>query len=474
MRTRQNIFCTRSSLLQMREERGSVLPVALVFGSFFLIVFTGLLGYVGAQRHGSVKNSQREEAFNIAEAGIELYRWHIAHELDGKNATQIMNYWNGTPLGIPFYEREYRDPQGQAVGRFRLEVTRPVVGSTVIDVVSTGWNYMSPNVMRKIKVRFRKPAWSEYAVIANSNMRFGAGTEVWGPIHSNGGIRFDGVAHNIVTSSRETYWDSDTSSTRPGVWTSLANPGQVFLAGTSFPVATTDFTALSGDLAVMKQNAINSGVYLPYAGSSREGYHIVLRTNGTMDVYYVGVRGDVSFHISSETFYRNYTIPNDGVIFVEDELTINGTISDKKVTIAAADLTNGSYQRNIYIENDLAYSGYDGTELIGLVAQGSIKVGLYSENDLRIDGALIAQNGNVGRDYYTYFQSPTYYKRNVITLYGAMATNLRYGFSWVCGSTYCSGYNIRNITFDPELIYVIPPYFPTQSSYRMDEWQETQ
>jgi hypothetical protein len=165
-------------------------------------------------------------------------------------------------------------------------------------------------------------------------------------------------------------------------------------------------------------------------------------------------------------------MPANGVVFVEDDLTIQGSISDKKLTIAAADLDQGAKEKNIYIENDITYAGYDGTEMLGLIAQGSIKVGLYSEDDLRIDGALIAKSGNIGRDYYGYFHDPHYYKVDSITIYGALATKFRYGFSWLCDDVYCSGYQTRNIIYDPELMNNIPPFFPTQNSYKMDKWEE--
>ncbi len=454
-------------------QRGSILPLILIFGSFFLTIFTSLLLYIYSQRHLSVIKIQREEAFNITEAGIEMYHWHIISELDGKTAEQVGTYWDGDPLGIPFYEREYKDPQGSAIGKFKLEVIKPEEGSTVIEVKSTGWHYNNPEVKRVVEVKFRKPSWSDYSVLADDVMRFGEGTEIWGSIHSNGGIRFDGIAHNLISSSKETYWDPDTGSWQDGVWTSQPDPNQVFLAGIKYPVPETDFTGVTSDLKEIKDNAQVDGIYLPYAGHSKDGYDLEIKDNGTLDVYKVKSRGSISHHVYSKDSYQNLPFPSNGLIFVEDDATIKGSLNDVQLTIACADLTSGSNHRNIYIENDIKYAGYDGTEILGLIAQGSVKIGLYSEDNLRIDGALIAQNGSVRRDYYSFWDSITYYKRNTITVYGAIATNNRYGFSWLCGGdTYCSGYANRNITYDPELMYNIPPFFPTQNSYKLDMWEE--
>jgi len=60
-------------------------------------------------------------------------------------------------------------------------------------------------------------------------MRFGSDTNIFGPVHSNNGVRFDGVANNLITSSVESYLDPDTNSIKPGVWTSQSNEEEVFL-----------------------------------------------------------------------------------------------------------------------------------------------------------------------------------------------------------------------------------------------------
>ena len=76
-------------------------------------------------------------------------------------------------------------------------------------VESTGYLLDNPNRKRKIAAKFGIPSLSSYAVVANDIMRFGSGTEVFGPIHSNNGIRFDGLTHNMVTSTISQYDDPD-------------------------------------------------------------------------------------------------------------------------------------------------------------------------------------------------------------------------------------------------------------------------
>jgi len=83
------------------------------------------------------------------------------------------------------------------------------MGSTLVKIKSTGSTLADPSVLRKIESKVAKPSIAKFAFAGYDDMRFGQGTEVFGPIHSNGGIRFDGIAHNIVTSGITTYDDPD-------------------------------------------------------------------------------------------------------------------------------------------------------------------------------------------------------------------------------------------------------------------------
>src|SRR3989344_759683 len=52
----------------------------------------------------------------------------------------------------------------------------------------------SSTVERIIRVEMAIPSLAKYATVANDFMRFGQGTEVFGPINVNQGLRFDGLA----------------------------------------------------------------------------------------------------------------------------------------------------------------------------------------------------------------------------------------------------------------------------------------
>jgi hypothetical protein len=88
---------------------------------------------------------------------------------------------------------------------------------------------------------------------------------------------------------------------------------------------------------------------------------------------------------------------------------------------------------------------------------------------LRIDAALVAQNGRAGRYYYN-SSCGTAYQRAKLTLYGMIGSNGRYGFAYTDGT----GYSERDIIYDANLLYGPPPSFPlTSDQYQTISWDET-
>ncbi|HRY62720.1 MAG TPA: hypothetical protein P5056_03045, partial [Candidatus Paceibacterota bacterium] len=122
-------------------------------------------------------------------------------------------------------------------------------------------------------------------------------TEVFGPIHSNGGVRFDGLAHNIVSSALPDYNDPDhyggdefavhthVSPLDPEPPADVPSRTDVFEVGRQFPVPAVDFGKFTNDLSQIKTDAKASGKY--FGSSGKSGYHFVLKTDNTFDAYQV-------------------------------------------------------------------------------------------------------------------------------------------------------------------------------------------
>ncbi len=481
-----------------KNQKGSLMIQAIVFGSIAVVMIGALISWAGANIKAGRVAIYREQALQIAEAGIDYYRWHLAHA--------ATDYQDGTGLPGP-YVHDFLDKDGVKIGEYSLEIVPPQTGFTLVRIRSTGTVVADPTVSRTIETGLAIPSLAKYAIASNSDIRFGEGTEVFGPIHSNGGIRFDGLAHNLVTSSRTSYDDPDhNGAVEFGVHTHLnipvssgtndtfraneapptnpvPNRADVFVAGRQFPVPAIDFLGFTTDLATIKTNAQATGRY--FGSSGALGYRVLFRTDDTFDLYRVNNVTSTPNNCSeattgwgtwsirttngSQTFLANYAIPANGLIFIEDHVWVEGQINSARVTLAAGRFPDNAATRpNIMINNNLLYTNYDGQDVISLISQGNINAGLSSLATLRVDGALVAQNGRVGRYHYS-SNCGTGYNRTRITLYGMIASNLRYGFAYTDGT----GYDERDIIYDANLLYGPPPSFPlTGDQYQIVSWQE--
>lgn len=482
--------------------RGNILLSVLIFASIAVTVLIGLTNW-GATMLKSIRTvSEKEQAFQIAEAGVDYYQWHLAQ--------YPSDYKDGTATSGPYIHHMY-DKNGDLLGTYSLVITPPLPGSTVVKIVSTG-NLASSTISKKIQKTLAIPSLAKFAVVANDNLRFGEGTEVFGPIHSNGGIRFDGIAHNLITSAVATYTDPDVATTEWGVYTTsgqddpipalgpVNNRPDVFIAGRQFPVPGSDFAGMTLGLTQLQTLAQPANGGKEWSASNKKGYQIVFKVvNGvtSYDIYKVnniqatpnncGTDATANSQKSGPKYFQwgtwtikspinnnrslvgNFPIPNNGVIFVNDHVWVEGTINNARVTVAAGIIGNSDPMKdaNITVNSNLRYTNYDGRDSIGLIAQGNINVGMVSANDLRIDAALVAEKGRVGRFYYN--SSCTNSERDSLTLYGMIATYLRYGFAY----TDNTGYNIRNIIYDSNLLYGPPPSFPQASNqYEVISWQQ--
>jgi hypothetical protein len=482
-----------------QDQHGSMLVVVLVATGLFLIMAMGAIELGLLQQKLNIRKVARAQALHIAEAGVNYYRWVLYHD--------PKEYCNketciGAPDYGPYGPYTYTDSAGQNIdGYYELYIIPPALnGSTIVTIKSIGWVADYSNIKRTIEVQCGIPSWSSYSTLANSHMRFGGGTETWGPIHSNGGIRFDGVAHNIITSALLDYDDPDHGGANEfGVHTHVApvdplpdgnNPPEnvpsrpdVFIAGRSFPMLVVSFDLLDNYVTETLTKAEENGLVLDNSGD--EGYHITLNINDTIDIRKVNLitpqcrykngswkKSDTDGIVNETDYIIGTSTPPNGIVFIKDNVWVDGQINGNRITILAFEEPLGGNKTDIIINNDLMYTNYDGTDAIGLIAQRNISVGLFSEDNLQIDAALIAKEGRIGRNYFPCTDdndcSATYCIRDTITINGSLATRNRYGFAWTDGT----GYQTRNLNYDNNLTFIPPPHFPTTGEYSFISWNE--
>lgn len=463
-----------------KTSKGFFLVLVLVLGAIFFAITSAFIGYIVTQSQVVQQRYLLDQSSEIAEAGLNYYKWFLAHYPN--------DVTNGTGLPGP-YVHTYNDPEDGPIGEFSLEVSSSTFCGEVasLELSSTGYTYTDPTISRTITARYAQPTVAEYAFIINSSVWAGADRTIVGPYHSNQGIRMDGTNQSTVTSGL-TDWTCTSSfgcspnQTVDGVFTTTVNANPLLF---SFPSAPINFTGLTIDLAIMKDKAENAGgIYIPQ--STREGYRVEFLADGTYNLYEIRSKENepqgnaYGYHLNkirNARFEGNFTIPdNCPLIFVEDDLWIDGVINGK-VTIAAADLSTSGNDPTIILNDNLTYANENSGILA--VAELDVLIGFEVPDDMEVNGIFVAQNGKFGRNFYDEDDLPAawdqYVRRNSLTMNGTVVSNGRVGTKWVCspGSTYCSGFNYRYNSYDRNLVENPPPLTPNTSDvYEFTEWRE--
>lgn len=473
-----------------------LLVLILIFGAIFLSMLTAFISYIVTQHKAQTQNYNKEQALNIAEAGLNYYKWFLAHYPNDMK--------NGTGLPGP-YVGVYSDPEGGPIGTYSLTIASSTACGQVyaVDITSQGNTYAAPNAGRKVYGRYARPTVAEFAYIINSNVWAGADRTIVGPYHSNGGVRMDGTNNSTVSSGQSTWSCTSTYGCSP-----TATKDGVFGGGVnsdlwSYPSTPINFTGLSVDLAAMKTKAQTVGRYIPKSPAGKYGYRIKFRADGQMEVYivdtvtsYYGYNNDDGWKtesnvIATDHLLATYTVPTAcSVVFVEDKVWLEGVVKNK-ITIAAADLVTAGVDRSIILQGNITYA----TATSGLlaVAEDDVLVGLTVPDAMTLNGIFAAQNGRFGRNRYcgytsggsdelcsNTYQLPSggtnlrpYSKRSSLTVNGTIVSNGREGTKWTSGGTYVSGFSTRFNSYDRKLVADPPPLTPNVSdTYQFIEWRE--
>lgn len=67
------------SSISRTAQSGYLLVLVLVFGSVFFVIASGFIGYIIAENRVIEQRLQFEQAGEIAEAGLNYYKWYLAH-----------------------------------------------------------------------------------------------------------------------------------------------------------------------------------------------------------------------------------------------------------------------------------------------------------------------------------------------------------------------------------------------------------
>ena len=447
----------RGKSLKLPVRKGAYLPVILMASTLFLaysvaIVTISLANIKTARIHNSKITSMA-----IAEAGINYYMWHLSH--DPSDYCDGMTCPAESPYG-PF-THDYKSDYGDTLGTYDLFITPPDEGGSTVVVKSVG-KVDGENPTRTIVAELGIPSFTKFTLMVNgSQLWVGDGEKITGTVHVNGsGMYNEGEITDDASSTEVEY--NGWFGLQPGV----AGPG-IFGGAKLYPVPQVDFNQVDVDILTLRNNARDLGEGDYYASSGRRGYHIVLNTDN-YDVYVVRRYNSYGHYITRENFQGNYSYPSEGIIFFEDNLWIEGKISDQQITLIAADPeANQSQMKRMVVTNPIEYTYYDGTDKIGMITQTDILLARNAPHDMEIDAAMIAKEGEVKINYY-----PGEIKGN-IRVWGSIAHTT--GLVWTyatTGGTILSGYATTETVMDTNNVINPPPQFPTTGAYSILSWRE--
>jgi len=467
-------------------KKGAITTYALVFGAIFSVLLAGLLGFILLQLKQAAQRVAWSESLHIAEVGVNYYRWCLNNGVEGDC----------------LLEKEYEDSSGSPIGKFSLQVTTEnSCGETIArSIVSTGWTYDYPSVKREVGVLYAKNSVARYAYLINDNVWAGSDREIRGFYHSNGGIRMDGENQSLVSSAQQEWictdsfgcdpcptsdgcWIDGSDCICPGVFTTTNNSDETLFG---YPVPPFDFNGITVDLAEIKSLTDSSPqqYYWPPVediDSDGDGYHIILKNDGSFEVWIItdldrnwaySIEEDWHydyFSVDDEYLHGSYSIDSScPLIFVEDDLWIEGEVQGK-VTIASANIITPGEETDIILPGDIDYVDSDGSDGLTLIGERNILISPDSPTQMEIKGIFIAQKGRFGRNHYSGNI------KDKLEIYGSVVSNGRVGTQWISGSSVVSGYLIRENYFDSSLIYYPPPFTPYVSSeFKIVNWEEVE
>ncbi|MHB1414940.1 MAG: hypothetical protein ACYC1C_06775 [Chloroflexota bacterium] len=479
-------------------EDGYVLAVVmLVLLAVGMMSVTLLAAILVNQQHVR-RDRAYTQSLAVAEAGLNQYLWMVA---DG-SSSEFNDFAIPGNTGADPHVKTFplTDPyDGTVKGQYVLKIDPPSQSDSRVTVTATGKAASPEDASRTVTAHLGRPSFSEYVLLVDDDVYIGGpSTRVWhGKTHSNTGIRIE--TSNIIdlVSSAQSSYDTGYAGTKPGVWSQDLPSNDPSKALWQFPVPPIDFNTVTSDFARLSGLATGSA-NLPYvdpaAPGKAHGWYIKLLPNSFYQA------APVRDELESKTYSNGsrqggyltwdplgaaLPYPANGVLYVNDNVWVEGTNLRGRITIASSGQLNPPGKRDttsVHVVGDLTYGTKNGTVAVGLIGQNNVEIPMYapymkggslSTMDMEIDAAMIAQQGREFVNFDTFGSSSQWGpRRDELTFFGSISTKgtpVRMASNG--GSDY-AGFLVGNNSYDSYLLHNPPPYFPTVGSYQILDWRE--
>jgi hypothetical protein len=373
----------------LRNEEGYVLALVMLVLLVIAMMSTTLVTGITINQQHVRRDRAYTLSLGVAEAGLNQYLWMVASKTttESGTATSTLPYSIPGNTGTDKYYKAFSltDPyDGTIQGAYAMRVEPPSQSNSDVIVTVTGQSNQTVDVPRTVRARIGRPAFSEYVLLVNESVYIGGPLErQWhGKTHSNVGIRIE--THNIIdsiSSAQSTY--DYYGTTKAGIWSQDVPSNDTSRGLWRFPVPPIDFNTVTSDFTRLSGLATNSGslpyVNLPYVNpvtsGQAHGWYIKLLSGSRYQVaqvtderedrtwsttgYPANKRGG---YITYGTVYGPYAYPPNGVIYANDNVWVEGTGLQGRLTIASSgqlNATGKTASTSIYIIGDLTYAVKD-------------------------------------------------------------------------------------------------------------------
>jgi Tfp pilus assembly protein PilX len=472
------------------DERGTTLVLVVLLISALTIVCTTLLMVVQGETSRGTDAVRRDAAFQAAESGIDDYLAKFvdnpAYDLQEVHpAESTRRSSTGNTVGVASTQCDASGDTGTAkpapaswtygatwtyaskdhwcqLGNgyeYNLQITHLTAttpGAPTLRIVATGRLVGSTKNQRVIEVLTRQSTIADFQMLADDDISYGATATTAGKIYA--GIDPDGHKHwvdhegkasadiyaedtvygNTTLLNGAKRWDGNPATTTIGdIRTQIHDP--------------INFSAFTQSQADVKRVAqFEGGTHFPYLDASTDAWQLTFKNNGTVVVqsctrFRSGrVTYDVAVAAPTCSAGTAWPLPAKGAIYSEVPVIVSGVVNGRVTVVSNV---------NIVVSGNIQYlSDVDGTapkdDVLGLIGKSYVFVAAWAPSTLTWHAATLAQE----QQWRSYYCPNDGDGAGTMTFIGSTAT--------MHGGC-MTQYDVRNYNYDPSLLYLPPPWFPT-------------
>jgi Tfp pilus assembly protein PilX len=464
---------------------------ALVLVAFLMIVLALLsvllIGMVVSDQKTSQNSAVQADAREAAEAGVDDYvatllldnQYYLQYLAPGEATRQSTatgdkltsvlppsspTAWStseGTSWSYPNGKDAWVD-LGNGYS-YDLEITPPETGSNTtnyLQVVATGKSNSGSGAINQqaIEILIRPASVADFQMLSAASVSYGTDAVTTGKVYSLQNVYYCGKAYADVYAESRVYLSD--SSCGGGSGNNMVSPAKAYDSTTNPGIRTVvknpvQFSAFQTSLDDIERASALNNISLPSSGSIK-AWQLTFNSAGT--VTYRSCSATQALQTTQPTCNgtaQTQPIPTNGAIYSPLPIVIAGgtsTCTDPQVgtltnaNCVGARVTVASNQ-DIIIGDDIGYVN-SGQDVLGLMAKGNVWVASWVGNSLTWRAAALAETG--------YWSQPTTActgcHTGTMTFTGSSATYLGGAMSMFANRSY---------NYDPTLLYLQPPWFPT-------------